>query len=108
MLTIAAQRYLRSHTCKFFPNSSLASAQNADPFITRFEPLMSLRYPPISSFAKKVLSFLMFAGINFSRPKSIEHEEELLRRKTWRWRLIVFGFLMGALAGGKMLLGKGQ
>ncbi|KIR31413.1 aldehyde dehydrogenase (NAD+) [Cryptococcus deuterogattii MMRL2647] len=74
----------------------------------RFEPLMSLRYPPISSFAKKVLSFLMFAGINFSRPKSIEHEEELLRRKTWRWRLIVFGFLMGALAGGKMLLGKGQ
>lgn len=73
-----------------------------------FEPLMSLRYPPVSSFAKKVLSFLMFAGINFSRPKSIEHEEELLRRRKWRWRLVVFGFLMGALAGGKMVLGNGQ
>ncbi|UOH85117.1 hypothetical protein LQV05_001934 [Cryptococcus neoformans] len=87
--------------------SGWGSYHGKDGFIA-FEPLISLRYPPISSFAKKILPFLMLAGINFSRPKSIEHEEELLRRRKWRWRVVVLGFLMGALVGGKRLLRNGQ
>ncbi|EAL17614.1 hypothetical protein CNBM0290 [Cryptococcus deneoformans B-3501A] len=73
-----------------------------------FEPLMSLRYPPMSILAKRIMPFLMFSGIHFSRPKSVEHEQRALRRRKWGSRLVWFGvILVGALVGGKLIVGKG-
>ncbi|WVR08783.1 hypothetical protein IAU60_005841 [Kwoniella sp. DSM 27419] len=46
-----------------------------------FEPLMALRYPPMSSLRKKLFKWLLCQGVPFKRPVSVEGEEARLRRK---------------------------
>ncbi|WVQ83377.1 hypothetical protein IAT38_005518 [Cryptococcus sp. DSM 104549] len=66
-----------------------------------FEPLMSLRYPPVTALRQKLLTHLLFAGVNFSRPTSVEHEAKKLQRKKVVWRLAVAVVLVGIYLGGK-------
>ncbi|ORX40867.1 Aldehyde/histidinol dehydrogenase [Kockovaella imperatae] len=39
-----------------------------------FEPLMSLRYPPITAFGQTVLTSLLLTGSSFNRPRSVRDE----------------------------------
>ncbi|WVF67830.1 hypothetical protein IAT40_002591 [Kwoniella sp. CBS 6097] len=73
-----------------------------------FEPLMSLRYPPLNKIKKSLFKFLLCSGIQFSRPVSVEGEENRLRRRrVTRWVVGVIVVLVGAYIGGLGLFSKG-
>lgn len=98
---------LVSHPLFLHPSFFPSNKPHINPRL-RFEPLMSLRYPPMSILAKRILPFLMFNGIHFSRPKSVEHEQGALKRRKWGSRLVWFGVVLaGALVGGRLIMGKG-
>ncbi|OCF45583.1 aldehyde dehydrogenase (NAD+) [Kwoniella heveanensis CBS 569] len=66
-----------------------------------FEPLMSLRYPPLTKIKKSLFKFLLCSGVQFSRPVSVEGEEKRLRRKkVTRWVVGVIVVLLGAYLSG--------
>nr|XP_019007737.1 aldehyde dehydrogenase (NAD+) [Kwoniella pini CBS 10737]OCF46518.1 aldehyde dehydrogenase (NAD+) [Kwoniella pini CBS 10737] len=66
-----------------------------------FEPLMSLRYPPLSNAKKAVFKFLLCSGISFSRPVSVEGEEGKLKtRKVVKWMSTILVGLVAAYIGG--------
>ncbi|WRT70905.1 uncharacterized protein IL334_007904 [Kwoniella shivajii] len=65
-----------------------------------FEPLMSLRYPPMSTLGKTLFKFLLCSGVGFSRPTSVEGEQGKLRRKkVVRWMTGILVGLLGAYVG---------
>ncbi|ODN92095.1 aldehyde dehydrogenase (NAD+) [Cryptococcus wingfieldii CBS 7118] len=70
-----------------------------------FEPLMSLRYPPLGSWQKTVLTWMLFVGIPFGRPESVEAEAAILWRKKWGWRAVYVAALAVA-TGGLVYQGK--
>lgn len=57
-----------------------------------FEPLMSLRYPPLTNLSKTLLR-LMLATPMPGRPKSVEDEERKLKWKKWRNLLLVLAVI---------------
>ncbi|TYJ57279.1 hypothetical protein B9479_002012 [Cryptococcus floricola] len=62
-----------------------------------FEPLMSVRYPPLSSFKKTLITWMMFSGMPYGRPKSVEDEARRLWKKKWGWRAVWgVGLILGA------------
>ncbi|KAK1923282.1 Aldehyde/histidinol dehydrogenase [Papiliotrema laurentii] len=69
-----------------------------------FEPLMSLRYPPVRPFAERALRFLLTTSLP-ARPKSVEDEERRMKWRKWRGTLIlmlvlgVAGVVGGAVGG---------
>lgn len=72
---------------------------------------MSLRYPPVSTFAQGVLAFLLKSPIRFSRPVSVEGERSLRTKRKVRRALvgvlaalvIVWGGFVGARRSGMWL-----
>jgi aldehyde dehydrogenase (NAD+) len=70
-----------------------------------FEPVMSIRYPPMRDLNKKIFKFLLCAGVPFARPISVEHERAKRRRakivKVLAWVLVLLlGGMFGAGYGG--------
>jgi aldehyde dehydrogenase (NAD+) len=61
---------------------------------------MSVRYPPISNIRKKIFGYLMYAGIPFSRPKSVEAEAKKLWWKKWRLTMILAVLIAGGVSSG--------
>ncbi|WVQ95403.1 hypothetical protein IAU59_002500 [Kwoniella sp. CBS 9459] len=73
-----------------------------------FEPLMSLRYPPLTKVKKSLFKFLLCSGIHFARPVSVEGEEKRLRRKkVTRWVVGVIVVLVGTYVAGLGLISRG-
>ncbi|WWD20892.1 hypothetical protein CI109_105370 [Kwoniella shandongensis] len=56
-----------------------------------FEPLMSLRYPPMAGWKQTIFKLMLFSGVSFRRPTSVEGEAKRLQRKK------VISWLSGAL-----------
>lgn len=72
------------------------------------EMVQSFRYPPMTNFGRQVMSFLLSAGVQFSRPVSVEHEKKLReRRRLTRFLVWAVGFgvvaWLGVLARDKMI-----
>ncbi|WWC92528.1 uncharacterized protein L201_007487 [Kwoniella dendrophila CBS 6074] len=66
-----------------------------------FEPLMALRYPPLTNFGKRVFKFMLCSGVNFSRPRSVEHEHSRIRRKkVVKWMSTILIGLIAVYFGG--------
>ncbi|WWC98379.1 hypothetical protein V866_005270 [Kwoniella sp. B9012] len=66
-----------------------------------FEPLMALRYPPLTNLRKTLFKFLLCAGVGYSRPVSVEGEENKLRRKkVVKWMTTVLVGLVAVYLGG--------
>lgn len=83
------------HSCEL-----LIASEAAHPHAS-FEPLMSLRYPPLSTFAQSVLRLLLASPMP-RRPKSIADEERKLWWRRWRGTLVLAVLLAvaGAVGGG--------
>lgn len=103
------QLHCRSHTCMSprLPYSSLDALRAVvavplrTPLTRSFEPLMSLRYPPLTSTSKYILTLLLASPLP-NRPKSVEDEERRLWWRKWRGTIIVvLGLvLVGTVGGG--------
>ncbi|WVW80658.1 hypothetical protein I302_102644 [Kwoniella bestiolae CBS 10118] len=66
-----------------------------------FEPLMSLRYPPLTKLRMTLFKVLLCTGVSYSRPVSVEGEENKLRRKkVIKWMTVVLVILVGVGFGG--------
>ncbi|WWC64986.1 uncharacterized protein I303_107600 [Kwoniella dejecticola CBS 10117] len=66
-----------------------------------FEPLMSLRYPPLTNAKKALFKFLLCSGVSFSPPMSVEGEEgKMRRRKVVKWMTTILVGLVVAYIGG--------
>ncbi|OCF56063.1 aldehyde dehydrogenase (NAD+) [Kwoniella mangroviensis CBS 10435] len=66
-----------------------------------FEPLMALRYPPLTNLRKILFKFLLCAGVGYSRPVSVEREESKLRRKkVVKWMTTILVGLVAVYLGG--------
>ena len=91
------QRLCRSLTCTWLSCSGNHWPVDPD---GRFEPLMSLRYPPMSSTSQYLLTLLLSSSLP-NRPKSAEDEERKLWWRKWRGTmLIVLGLLAAGVFGG--------
>jgi hypothetical protein len=64
------------------------------------EFLNAYRYPPMTAWAEKVVTFLLSSGVAFSRPTSVEHEASLRKQKRLRGLVL---YVIGA--GAVVLLG---
>lgn len=58
---------------------------------------MSLRYPPLGSFGKTVLRFLLNSGTGYNRPVSVEGERWRIKRQ--RMRRMLVGVMVVVLGG---------
>ncbi|WVO13587.1 hypothetical protein L204_101208 [Cryptococcus depauperatus] len=69
-----------------------------------FEPLMALRYPPLTPVRQFLIAQLLFAGVKFKRPISVENEAQKLVKKRIIGRMILGIAFVGAISLG--LAGK--
>ncbi|KAK4689661.1 hypothetical protein P7C73_g451, partial [Tremellales sp. Uapishka_1] len=67
------------------------------------EPIMSLRYPPMSIFGKRVYAFLLENKVSFSRPRSVE--DVARKRKHWRLFRMVSWVVILLAAGSYSVFG---
>ncbi|KAK8850725.1 hypothetical protein IAR55_004645 [Kwoniella newhampshirensis] len=65
-----------------------------------FEPLMSLRYPPVSNFKQSLFKLLLYSGVHFKRPTSVEDEQKrIIRKKVIRWSTSALILALSVYAG---------
>ncbi|GFZ51302.1 hypothetical protein JCM24511_09062 [Saitozyma sp. JCM 24511] len=68
------------------------------------EPIMHIRYPPVTPFKQRIIRLLFSSGVAFRRPTSVENER--FRRRSGRVvRAVILGaaVLLGVWYGGKKI-----
>jgi hypothetical protein len=68
------------------------------------EPIMHIRYPPVTPFKQRIIRLLFSSGVAFRRPTSVENER--FRRRSGRvFRAVILGaaVLLGVWYGGKRI-----